>query len=93
MSAKVFNGLSDADKAIVRAAARTACEKQRVFNAQSEAKIIEEMKGRGVKINEVTDMAPFQARVKPIYDEYRSKLGAEFYDEWVKGVKNASQGK
>jgi tripartite ATP-independent transporter DctP family solute receptor len=93
MSAKVFNGLSDGDKAIVRAAAKTACEKQRVFNAQSEAKIIEEMKGRGVKINEVTDMAPFQARVKPIYDEYRSKLGAEFYDEWVKGVKSASGGK
>lgn len=89
MSGRLYDGLSDEDKTIVREAAVTACTKQREFNAQSEAEIIEGMKSRGVAVNEVADMSVFQERVRPIYDEYRTKLGAELIDGWLEGVAKA----
>lgn len=89
MSGRLFDRLSDEDKKVVQQAAQTACEKQRVFNAKAEKSIIEGMAKRGVKINEVADMTPFQDRVKPIYDEYRPKIGADLVDRWLEGVKQA----
>lgn len=89
MSGRLFDRLSAEDQKIVRQAAQTACEQQRVFNAKAEAGFIEGMTKRGVKINEVKDMSQFQERVKPIYEEYRGKLGADLVDRWLEGVKQA----
>lgn len=89
MSAKLFDSLSAEDQKIVAEAAKAACAKERAFNATAEAKVIEGMKERGVKVNVVSDMAPFRSRMEPLYADYRAKIGAELFDNWIASVKKA----
>ncbi len=87
MSGRLFDSLNAEDQKTVLAGAKTACGRQREFNAKSEASILEEMVKRGVKINEVADMKPFQEKVQPLYEEYRPKIGADIFDRWVAGLR------
>ena len=38
-------------------------------------------------VNEVTDVALFRAKMQPLYDEYRPKIGAELMDRWLAALK------
>lgn len=66
----VYNGLSEEMQAAVKQAAVEAAAVQRYLwgerEAASRAKVVE----AGVTVNEVADKAPFQAAMKPVYDNY-----------------------
>jgi len=85
-SGKLFDSLSAEDQAIVLAAGRAACADQRQFNIDYEAKVMEMMKGTGVQINEIADPAAFQAKMQPVWDSYRDKIGADLLERWVAAV-------
>lgn len=87
MSGRLFASMSPEDQKIVMAAARTACDEERKFSTDSDAKIIKDLGAKGMTVNEVTDVAPFRAKMQPLYDEYRPKIGAELMDRWLAALK------
>jgi TRAP-type transport system periplasmic protein len=89
ISGRLFDRLSAEDKKIVTEAAGTACAKERAFDDETDAKVIEGMIKRGVVVNKVSDIAPFRAQVMPLYGEYREKIGVELFDRWLSGVEQS----
>jgi hypothetical protein len=40
-----------------------------------------------MELNEVTDATAFQAKMQPLYDEYRPKIGDDLMTRWLEAVK------
>lgn len=70
VNAKVYEGLSDADKAAVKAAARESADLQRQLWEERAKSSREKVMAKGVKFNEVADKAAFQNAMQPVYDKY-----------------------
>lgn len=70
VSKALWDGLSDDDKEIVRAAARRSADTQRELWAQRSNASRDKVIASGVKYNEIADKAPFQAAMKPVYDKF-----------------------
>jgi tripartite ATP-independent transporter DctP family solute receptor len=85
----VFNTFSEKDKAAVRQAAKEAGEFNRKRSMDDEVKLRAEIEKTGVKFNEV-DAAPFIAKTKPVYDQWRAKF-PELVDLVVKEATAAKQ--
>jgi len=78
MASKVFlDRLTPEERGWVEQAVRETIEMQRGMWQAETIKALEIMRENGMKINDV-DLAPFQARVDPIYREYYAKFGDEF---------------
>jgi TRAP-type C4-dicarboxylate transport system substrate-binding protein len=87
MSGRLYDSLSDEDKGIVKAAAKSACAQQRAFAQEQEQKIIADLVSKGMELNEVSDTSAFQAKMQPLYDEYRPKIGDDLMTRWLAAVK------
>jgi len=87
MSGRLYDSLSDEDKGLVKAAAKSACDQQRVFAQEQEQTIIADLVSKGLALNEVTDASAFQAKMQPLYDEYRPKIGDDLMNRWLAAVK------
>ena len=70
INANVYNALSDADKKIVKDAARESATLQRELWAKRAKASREKVMGAGVKFNEVADKAAFQSAMDPVYAKY-----------------------
>lgn len=42
-----------------------------------EADLLNKLKGKGMEVNEVPDKKPFQEAVKPLYEEFKEKIGTD----------------
>jgi len=73
INAAVYDGLSDADKALVKEAARESATLQRELWAKRAESSREKVIKAGVKFNDIADKAAFQEAMQPVYDKY---LGA-----------------
>ena len=73
INAAVYDGLSDADKALVKEAARESATLQRELWAKRAESSREKVIKAGVKFNDIQDKAAFQEAMQPVYDKY---LGA-----------------
>lgn len=72
INADVYAGLSDADKAAVKDAARESAVLQRdLWAARAEASRKKVM-AAGVKFNDIPDKSAFQNAMQPVYDKYLS---------------------
>ncbi len=69
VSTKAWNGLSDADKAAVKEAARESAVLQRTLWAERAGKSRDKVTSGGVKFNEIADKSKFQDLMGPVYDE------------------------
>ena len=80
-SGKVWNSLSDEDKAIFTQAAQEACAKEVEESRKMDSEIIQQFKDEGMEITELTpdQIAAFQEKVAPIYDEYRDVIGDDTF--------------
>lgn len=65
-----WDALTPEDQGIVRTAAVSAAQEQRKLWADREKASEAKVEAAGVKVNEVTDKAAFQARMKPVYDKF-----------------------
>jgi tripartite ATP-independent transporter DctP family solute receptor len=70
INAKVYDGLSDGDKKIVKDAARESAVLQRELWAKRAKSSREKVMAAGVKFNEIPDKAAFQTAMQPVYDKY-----------------------
>ncbi len=72
INAAVYDGLSDADKALVKEAARESATLQRELWAKRAESSREKVIQAGVKFNDIPDKAAFQEAMQPVYDKYLS---------------------
>ncbi len=72
INASVYDGLSDADKALVKEAARESAVLQRELWAKRAESSREKVIKAGVKFNDIPDKAAFQEAMQPVYDKYLS---------------------
>lgn len=70
INADVYNGLSEDMQAAVKEAALESAELQRELWAEREASSRSKVEEAGVKTNEISDKAPFQEAMAPVYEGY-----------------------
>jgi TRAP-type C4-dicarboxylate transport system substrate-binding protein len=44
------------------------------------------LKEKGMKINNIKDVAAFRSKVKPVYEQFKPSIGADVYDQVMKAV-------
>lgn len=79
MSPNVYNGLSDADKAMFKTAGVQAAVAMRDYVDGVEKSGLEELKKQGMQINTV-DHAAFVKAVEPVYPQYYKQFGKELVE-------------
>lgn len=81
INAKLWEKLSDEDKAIFEAAAKKACQAEIDASRANDANIRAEFEAGGMEINDLTadEIKAFQELCKPLYDEFRDQIGDDLY--------------
>lgn len=87
VSKSIWDNLSAEEQDIMMKAAKKAGDDERKFVQGNEKKAIEDMEAQGLKVNSDVDFAAFQDALAPVYDQYKQKIGAEFFDKLMKAVK------
>ena len=80
-SKKAWTALSADDQALIKKFAREAQMEERELWNKYEQTAMEKAKAAGCEIIEITDKAPFQAAVKPVWDKYGPK-----YQDMIKRI-------
>ncbi len=77
-----FESFDEETQNILRECAVEACEYQRTINREKGEEQLEYFKEAGMQVTELTDeqIAAFQAKVQPVYDEYEPIIGKEIID-------------
>ena len=87
VSQRTWKKLNGKQKAALQAAAKEGIAAQRKINAQNVEKLLEKLKGEGMKVNKIKDPAAFRAKVKPVYEKFKKSIGADIFDIVMKSVK------
>jgi len=87
MSKRKYNSLTTDQQTAVRKAARKAINEERRMNTENVEILIDRIKEKGMKVNQVKDPKAFRAKVRPVYDEFRSTIGSELLDSVLAEVK------
>lgn len=80
VSNKVWDSLSDEDKAIFEEAAKKGCEKEIQETRKIEQKLLKEMEGE-MEVNTLTpeEIAEFQKVTDPVYEEFKDQYGEDMF--------------
>ena len=54
------------------------------LDMEGEAETLRELERRGMIVNEIPDKTPFVERTRPIFDEFRDRIGADLMDEFLR---------
>ncbi|MFT4192182.1 MAG: TRAP transporter substrate-binding protein [Comamonas sp.] len=84
VSPRLWNKLSDADKAVFLAGAKAGAAAMRAFVDDVDAKGVATLKAAGMQVNTITDKAPFQRALAPAYSQYEAKFGKELLERIAK---------
>lgn len=71
---------------IILEAAKEAGDKSRAYGEAADKKVVDELKAKGMQVNEV-DFAAFMAASKPVYDKAKELIGADFINNLLQAVK------
>ncbi|MCL7945433.1 TRAP transporter substrate-binding protein [Marinobacter sp. ATCH36] len=86
MSKQTFNKLSADQQEMVKEAAQRAIQRQRETVGSNNDGVLDQIRSAGMAVNEVDDVEAFRSRVADVYDEYRSKIGADILDATLEQV-------
>lgn len=86
MSKKKFDSLSPELQEKVREAAKMGIDAQREKNQANTGEIIASIREAGMAVNEVSDPAAFRDLVKPVYEQFKPRIGEELFDKALKAV-------
>ena len=86
MSKQTFQKLSSENQEVVRQAAKRAIERQRATVASNNDEVLAQIEAAGMSVNEVDDVGAFRNKVSGVYDEYRSKIGADIVNTALEQV-------
>jgi tripartite ATP-independent transporter DctP family solute receptor len=81
MAKRSFDRLPDDLKTAVREAAAAATATQRQQSGSAARELLEALRGRGMQVNAVADVAPFRQAVLPMYENFRGQIGADIVQE------------
>lgn len=86
---KLFDSMDKETQTILKQAAKEACEYQIKLSREEEAKQLEEMKKKGMKVTVLTaaQMKAFQDKMGPVYATYEPIIGKDLMDAF----RNASK--
>lgn len=87
VSKRAYKKLSKDQQQAFRQAALIANKAQRANNAKRELSALDGLKKRGMAVNAVKDLGEFRGMVKPVYDQFRDRIGGEFLDTLLAAVK------
>jgi len=87
MSQKTFGKLPLDVQEMVREAGKSVVGPQRLATAANVKDAAAILEKNGVKVNMVKDIASFRPMMKPVYDKYRSQIGAELLDGALAAVR------
>jgi len=77
VSKGVWDSLSPEYQTIFLESAHEAAVYERAMVKEIEADLLNKLKEKGMEINEVPDKKPFQEAVKPLYEEFKEKIGED----------------
>lgn len=82
MRKSFFDGLSPEHQAIIQKAFAAYCQAQRDAFDQEEQETLATMVKEGLIVNDLTpeERKAFQAKVQPVYDQFKDEIGAELLD-------------
>src|SRR5260370_1033650 len=80
-SRATWDSLSKDDQALIKKLAREAQLDERQLWKKVEDEAMAKMKASGIEVDTVSDKAPFEAAVKPVWDKYGAK-----YSELIKRI-------
>ena len=83
MNKKLFEGFSPEDQKLIKETAASAMLWSRQEQARFEEKAKALIEEKGVKVNSISPeaFAAFRESTKPVYEQFRIKIGPEFMDE------------
>lgn len=87
MSKKTFDKLPPDLQQAVREAGKTAVGAQRIAAGANAKELVGVLEKKGMKVNTVADVTPFRNSVKPMYEKFKSSIGAETLKEVLAAVK------
>lgn len=77
ISTSVWESLSEKEQGWFEEAAQTATDAERDFVQVKEAEFVKELEGKGLTVNEVSDMGSLVNAATTIYDKYRDEIGSD----------------
>ena len=80
ISLKAWNQLSSEQQAVLTEEAAALQDYEIQLSTEAGASALEELKAKGMKINEV-DVAAFRDRMGPVYEDFIAKFGAEVLEQ------------
>lgn len=80
MSAKSWAKIPKADQAIIQQAAKDAAVYQRKLGRDNEAKMVDELVGKGMMVTKDVDKTAFQAAMQPAFAEFAKQFGKDKID-------------
>ena len=87
MSKKSFDKLPPDLKSVVREAGKTALGAQRIAAGANAKDLVAALEKKGMKVNAVADIVPFRNSVKPVYEKFKSSIGADLMSDVLAAVK------
>lgn len=87
VSQKVWDQLGAEQQKVFRSAAAEAIANQRRLNAENVGKLLKKLETEGMKVNKVADPAAFQAKVQPVYQEFKPSIGEDIFSLAMEAVK------
>lgn len=86
-SKRLFKKLTKQQRQAFRKAALMGNKVQRANNASRELAMLDGLKKRGMKVNAVQDISAFRGKVKPVYDQFRDRIGDKLMTSILASVK------
>ena len=78
-------------KKVVDETMAVACAQHRQDEVKAEADGLVQMKARGMQVNDVKDLRPFQERAQPVWKFLEGKVGKELFDRVIAEARAAAK--
>jgi tripartite ATP-independent transporter DctP family solute receptor len=78
-------------KKVIDETMHVACAQHRQDEVKAEADGLAQMKARGVQVNDIKDLRPFQERAQPVWKFVESKVGKELFDRVIAEARAAAK--
>ena len=70
---------------------QVACKQHREDEVKAEADGLAQMKAKGMQVNDIKDLRPFQERAQPVWKFLEGKVGKELFDRVLSEAKAAAK--
>jgi TRAP-type C4-dicarboxylate transport system substrate-binding protein len=86
-----YDGLQADLKKVIDETMQVACAQHRQDEVKAEAEGLAQMKARGMQVNEIRDLRPFQQRAQPVWKFIEGKVGKELFDRVIAEARAAAK--